>query len=58
MKRQLMERGFVPEEYGGDAIVIPISAKTGQGVQDLLEMILLLAELEDYRADPNAEPRG
>jgi len=51
-----MERGFVPEEYGGDAIVIPISAKTGQGVQDLLEMILLLAELEDYRADPNAEP--
>lgn len=58
VKRQLMERGFVPEEYGGDAIVIPISAKTGQGVQDLLEMILLLAELEDYRADPNAEPRG
>ncbi|GAA6754753.1 translation initiation factor IF-2 [Thermus thalpophilus] len=58
VKRQLMERGFVPEEYGGDAIIIPISAKTGQGVQDLLEMILLIAELEDYRADPNAEPRG
>jgi len=58
VKRQLMERGFVPEEYGGDAIVVPISAKTGQGVQDLLEMILLLAELEDYRADPNAEPKG
>lgn len=58
VKRQLMERGFVPEEYGGDAIVVPISAKTGQGVQDLLEMILLIAELEDYRADPNAEPKG
>lgn len=58
VKRQLMERGFVPEEYGGDAIVVPISAKTGQGVQDLLEMILLIADLEDYRADPNAEPRG
>ena len=58
VKRQLMERGFVPEEYGGEAIVVPISAKTGQGVQDLLEMILLIAELEDYRADPNAEPRG
>ncbi len=58
VKRQLMERGFVPEEYGGDAIVVPISAKTGQGVQDLLEMILLLAELEDLRADPEAEPKG
>lgn len=58
VKRQLMERGFVPEEYGGDAIVVPISAKTGQGVQDLLEMILLIAELEDYRADPNAEPKS
>ncbi|TBH21538.1 translation initiation factor IF-2 [Thermus thermamylovorans] len=58
VKRQLMERGFVPEEYGGDAVLVPISAKTGQGVQDLLEMILLLAELEDYRADPQAEPRG
>jgi translation initiation factor IF-2 len=58
VKRQLMERGFVPEEYGGDAIIVPISAKTGQGVQDLLEMILLIAELEDYRADPNAEPKG
>lgn len=58
VKRQLMERGFVPEEYGGDAIVVPISAKTGQGVQDLLDMILLLAELEDYRADPGAEPKG
>ncbi|MEN2982826.1 MAG: translation initiation factor IF-2 [Thermus sp.] len=58
VKRQLMERGFVPEEYGGEAIVVPISAKTGMGVQDLLEMILLIAELEDYRADPNAEPRG
>ncbi|MGQ9511003.1 MAG: translation initiation factor IF-2 [Thermaceae bacterium] len=58
VKRQLMERGFVPEEYGGDAIIVPISAKTGQGVADLLEMILLIAELEDLRADPNAEARG
>ncbi|MGQ9735114.1 MAG: translation initiation factor IF-2 [Thermaceae bacterium] len=58
VKRQLMERGFVPEEYGGDAVIVPISAKTGQGVADLLEMILLIAELEDLRADPNAEARG
>lgn len=58
VKRQLMELGFVPEEYGGDAIAVPISAKTGQGVKDLLEMILLLAELEDLRADRGVEPRG
>ncbi|MER3537179.1 MAG: translation initiation factor IF-2 [Thermus sp.] len=58
VKRQLMEMGFVPEEYGGEAILVPLSAKTGQGVEELLEMILLLAELEDLRADPNAEPRG
>ncbi len=56
--QQLMQEGFVPEAYGGDAIVVPISAKTGQGVDDLLEMILLVAEMEDLRADPEAEPRG
>ncbi len=56
--QQLMQEGFVPEAYGGDAIVVPISAKTGQGVDELLEMILLVAEMEDLRADPAAEPRG
>ncbi len=56
--QQLMQEGFVPEAYGGDAIVVPISAKTGKGVDELLEMILLVAEMEDLRADPEAEPRG
>ncbi len=56
--QDLMREGFVPEAYGGDAIVVPISAKTGQGVDELLEMLLLVAELEDLRADPEAEPRG
>jgi translation initiation factor IF-2 len=54
----LLKEGFTPEAYGGDAIVVPISARTGQGIQDLLEMILLVAELEDLRADPDAEPQG
>ncbi|MFZ5990456.1 MAG: translation initiation factor IF-2 [Deinococcota bacterium] len=56
--QDLMREQFVPEAYGGDAIVVPISAKTGQGVADLLDMILLVAELEDLRADPEAEPKG
>ncbi|AEB11608.1 translation initiation factor IF-2 [Marinithermus hydrothermalis] len=56
--QDLMREGFVPEAYGGDAIVVPISAKTGQGVDELLEMLLLVAELEDLRADPEAEPKG
>lgn len=56
--QHLMQEGFVPEAYGGDAIVVPMSAKTGKGVDDLLEMIILVAEMEDLRADPKAEPRG
>jgi translation initiation factor IF-2 len=54
----LMQQSIVPVSYGGDAEVMPISAKTGQGIADLLETILLMAELEDLRADPNAETRG
>jgi len=56
--QDLMKEGIVPVAYGGDAEVMPISAKTGQGVQDLLETILLTAELEDLRADPEAEAQA
>lgn len=56
--QDLMQLGLVPVAYGGDVEVLPISAKTGQGVADLLETILLLAELEDLRADPKAEAQG
>lgn len=56
--QDLMQLGMVPVAYGGDVEVLPISAKTGQGVSDLLETILLLAELEDLRADPKAEAQG
>ncbi len=58
VKQQLAEQGLVPEEWGGDIIMVPVSARTGQGIQDLLEMILLLAEINDLRADPNKPARG
>jgi translation initiation factor IF-2 len=54
----LMQEGFVPEAFGGDAIVVPISARSGKGIPELLEMIQLVAELQDLRADPEAEARG
>lgn len=56
--QDLMQMGIVSVAYGGDAEVMPISARTGEGIQDLLETILLTAELEDLRADPNAEANG
>ncbi len=55
VKKQLADLGLVPEEWGGDTIVVPISALTGEGVDDLLEMILLVADLQDIRADPKGE---
>ncbi len=56
--QELMQLELVPEEYGGDTIVVKLSAKTGQGIDDLLEMLSLLAEVEDLRADPNAPVKG
>jgi translation initiation factor IF-2 len=58
VKNQLSELGLLPEEYGGDTITVSLSAVTGQGVDDLLEMILLVAELEELAADPDGEVRG
>ena len=58
IKQQLTEYGLVTEEWGGDTIMVPVSAVTGQGVDQLLEMILLVAEVQDYRANPNRKARG
>jgi len=58
VKQDLMQVGLVPEDYGGDTIVVELSAKTGQGVDDLLEMLSLVAEVEDLRADPDAPVKG
>ena len=58
IKQQLTEYGLVAEEWGGDTIMVPVSAVTGQGVDQLLEMILLVAEVQDYRANPDRKARG
>ena len=58
VKQQLAELGLVPEEWGGDVVMVPVSARTGQGIEDLLEMLLLVAELHDLRADPHKPARG
>ncbi|MBC7221383.1 translation initiation factor IF-2 [Candidatus Bipolaricaulota bacterium] len=55
VKQQLANLGYVPEDWGGETIMVPISALTGQGVDDLLEMILLVAELEGISGDPEGE---
>jgi translation initiation factor IF-2 len=52
VKQQLADLGLVPEEWGGDTITVPVSARQGTGLDTLLEMILLVAELRDLRATP------
>ncbi len=54
LKGQLVEMGYTPEEYGGQISVIPVSAKTGEGIDDLLEMILLNAEIMELKSEPDA----
>ena len=58
VKQALTEYDLVPEEWGGDTIVVPLSAKTGEGIDKLLEMILFLAEYNNYRANPKRQARG
>jgi len=55
---ELSERELVPEAYGGDTVTVPVSAKTGEGIEELLENILVVAELEDLKANPNAPASG
>jgi translation initiation factor IF-2 len=58
VKQELLSHGVVPEEYGGDSPVVPVSAKTGQGVDDLLEQILLQAEVLELKAPVDAPAKG
>ena len=58
VKRELLEVGLVPEEWGGDTICVPISALTGEGIDNLLEMVLLVAEMKNLRANPNKQAKG
>jgi len=58
VKKELSEQGIVVEDWGGKTIAVEISAKTGKGVDDLLEMILLVAEMEEFSADPKTLASG
>ena len=58
VKEQLAENGVLPEEWGGDAIIVPVSAKKGIGIDELLSMILLVAEMQDLKANPSATATG
>lgn len=56
--QELTEHGLVPEAWGGDTIFVPVSALTGDGIDDLLEMILLVTEVEELKANPNRRATG
>lgn len=58
VKQQLAENGVLPEEWGGDAILVPVSAKKGIGLDELLKMILLVAEVQDLKANPKQSAVG
>ena len=58
VKQQLTEHGIVPEEWGGDAICVEVSAKTKQGIPELLEMIQLVAEVRELKANPDRLAKG
>ena len=58
VKQQLTEQSLVVEEWGGDVIAVPVSAKTGMGIDELLENILLVAEVKELKANPDRLARG
>jgi len=58
VKQELLSHGVVPEEYGGDAPFVPVSAKTGQGIDELLERVLLQAEILELKAPVDAPAKG
>ena len=58
VKQELSEYELIPEDWGGSTIFVPVSAKTGEGIDTLLEMLLLTAEMHELKANPNREARG
>ncbi len=58
VKQQLTEYGLIPEEWGGDTPCIPVSAKTKKGLDDLLEMVTLVAEMKELKANPDRAAKG
>lgn len=58
IRQELVEHGLVPEEWGGDTISVPVSALRKEGIDELLEMILLVAEMQELKANPNRKAVG
>ncbi len=58
VKQELAEYELIPEDWGGSTIFVPVSAKTGEGLKDLMEMIVLTAEVMELKANPNRRARG
>ncbi len=58
VKQELADHGLLVEEWGGETICVPVSALTGDGLDTLLEMVLLVAEMNEYKANPNKKARG
>jgi translation initiation factor IF-2 len=58
VKQELAEQGVLSEDWGGDTIFVPVSAKKHEGIEELLEMILLVAEVQELKANPNRSARG
>ena len=58
IKEQLTKYDLIPEEWGGDTVIVPISAKTGMGLEELLEMVILTAEVQELKANPNRAAKG
>ena len=58
VKQELSEHELIPEDWGGDTIMVPVSAKQKQGINDLLEMVLLVSEVRELKANPNRDARG
>ncbi|MGG1697107.1 translation initiation factor IF-2 [Bacillus zhangzhouensis] len=56
--QELTEHGLVPEAWGGETIFVPLSAKTGEGIDELIEMILLVSEVAELKANPNRAAKG
>ena len=58
VKQELTEHGLVPEEWGGDVICVPVSAVTHEGIDTLLEMVLLTADMRELKANPSRRPEA
>lgn len=58
VKQQLSTHGLIPEDWGGDTIMVPVSAHTGEGIDELMEMLLLTADVLELKADPSRQAKG